>query len=172
MVVALIQSESGDVIVEPLGRQYDRSAFDCGNEALNSYLKRQASQDVKRRISRVFVARSPADCKRILGYYTLSSLSIELSSLPEKMAKKLPKYPLPAALIGRLGVDTSIKAQGYGGLLLADAIKRTLAVSVEIAIYAIVVDSVDEHAESFYQHFGFQRLEQHSPRLFLPLKAF
>jgi len=165
-------SPSAEVIIEPLSQDHDRAAFDCGNEALNGYLKRQASQHMKRRISRVFVARRPADSKRILGYYTLSSLSIELSSLPEQMAGKLPKHPLPAALIGRLAVATSSKSQGYGGLLLADAIKRTLAVSTEIAIYALVVDSIDEHAESFYRHFGFQQLEPHKPRLWLPLKAF
>ena len=160
-----------EVIVEALNRGHDRAAFDCGNVALNDYLKRQASQDVKRRISRVFVARTPDDSKRILGYYTLSSLSIDLTSLPQRMVEKLPKHPLPAALIGRLGVDQSMKSQGYGGLLLADAIKRTLAVSSEIAIYAMVVDSIDERAESFSRHYGFQHLEPRGRRLFLPLKS-
>lgn len=159
------------VIIEALDRNHDRATFDCGNEMLNNYLKRQASQDMKRRISRVFVARNTSDEKHILGFYTLSSLSIELSSLPEPIRNKLPKHPLPAALVGRLAVAAAVKSQGYGGLLLADAIKRTLAVSSEIAIYAIVVDSIDEQAASFYQHFGFQRLEQHNRRLFLPLKA-
>ena len=159
------------VIVEALNRSHDRATFDCGNEALNNYLKRQASQDVKRRISRVFIARTPDNSQRILGYYTLSSLSIDLSSLPQHRVKKLPKHPLPAALIGRLGVDESVRSLGYGGLLLANAIQRTLAVSSEIAIYAMVVDSIDEHAESFYLHYGFHHLEPRSRRLFLPLKS-
>ena len=159
------------VIVETLNNSHDRTTFDCGNEVLNNYLQRQASQDVKRRISRVFIARAADDNQRVLGFYTLSSLSIELSSLPQQLLRKLPKHPLPAALIGRLGVDQSMKSQGYGGLLLADAIKRTLAVSTEIAIYALVVDSIGDHAESFYRHYGFRPLEAGGQRQYLPLKA-
>jgi len=56
-------------------------------------------------------------------------------------------------------------------MLLADAIKRTLAVSDQIAIYAIVVDAINENAEGFYEQFGFTRLSDVSPRLFLPLKS-
>ncbi len=38
-------------------------------------------------------------------------------------------------------------------MLLADAIKRTLAVSDEIAIYAMVVDAIDTNAQRFYKQF-------------------
>jgi hypothetical protein len=55
--------------------------------------------------------------------------------------------------------------------LLADAIKRTLAVSDQIAIYAMVVDAIDDNAKGFYEQFGFIRLNDNSPRLFLPLKS-
>lgn len=60
---------------------------------------------------------------------------------------------------------------GIGKMLLADAIKRTLAVSDQIAIYAIVVDAIDENARGFYEQFSFTRLSDDIPRLFLPLKS-
>lgn len=165
-------SPTGRFIIEPLNRNHNRAAFNCGIEPLDRYLKRQANQDIRRRVSRVFVARGPQQLDKGLGYYTLSTLSIDLSVLPEKIVKKLPKHAVPAALIGRLAVDLSIRGQGVGGMLLANAIKRTLAVSDEIAIYTMVVDAINQEAELFYQHYGFAHLTGNSKRLFLPLKPF
>jgi predicted GNAT family N-acyltransferase len=122
-------------------------------------------------ISRVFVATRPDNPKVVIGYYTLSTLSIELNQLPEKLARKLPKHPVPAALIGRLAVSNAAQGQGVGQMLLADSIKRTLAVSDQIAIYAIVVDAINDNAKRFYVQFGFIPLSDDSPRLFLPLKS-
>ena len=157
--------------IEPLARDHDRAGFCCGVESLDRYLKHQAGQDVKRRISRVFVVRRSEEKTKVLGYYTLSTLSIDLSMLPESIAKTLPRHPIPAALIGRLAVDKTAKGQGVGKMLVANAIRRTLAVSNEIAIYAMVVDAINEQAASFYRQYGFTPLAERGSRLFLPLKA-
>ena len=160
-----------DLVIEPLNRTHDRMGFRCGVEALDRYPKNQANQDIKRRISGVFIAAEPDNPKVVIGYYTLSTLSIELGQLPETMARKLPKHPMPTALISRLAVSNAAWGRGVGKLLLADAIKRTLAVSDQIAIYAMVVDATDDNAKRFYEQFGFACLSDDSPRLFLPLKS-
>lgn len=160
-----------DLIIEPLGPEHDRSAFQCGADILNRYLQKQATQDIRRRISRVFITTTAKKPQIIIGYYTLSTLSIELSQLPEQLSRKLPKHALPAALIGRLAVDRSAQGHGVGKMLLADAVKRTLSVSDQIAIYAMVVDAIDEKAAAFYEKFGFARLGADLSRLFLPLKS-
>lgn len=160
-----------NLVITPLDPRHDRMGFQCGVEALNRYFKEQAKQEIKRRISRIFVATVTDNPKVVVGYYTLSILSIELIKLPEKLARKLPKHPVPAALIGRLAVSNVAQGQGVGKMLLADAIKRTLAVSDQIAIYAMVVDAINENAIGFCQQFGFTRLSDDSPRLFLPLKS-
>jgi hypothetical protein len=55
------------VTVEPLGRQHERTAFHCGSDALDRYLKQQARQDADKRVAAPFVAiRSPDT--RVLGY--------------------------------------------------------------------------------------------------------
>ena len=143
------------------------SVITAKNERINLRLK----QSAKRRISRVFVARPSRDIATVPGYYTLSTFSIDLSALPEKVAKKLPRHPVPAALIGRLAVDISMQGKGVGKMLLANAIKRTLTISDDIAIYAMVVDAIDEEAESFYKRYGFFHLAHRGSRLFLPLKS-
>jgi predicted GNAT family N-acyltransferase len=160
------------LMIEPLNRNHNRTSFNCGIASLDRYLKHQASQDVKRRISRVFIACAPRETTKVLGYYTLSALSIDLSALPERIANKLPRHPVPAALIGRLAVDGTAQGKGVGRTLLANAIRRATSVSSDIAIYAIVLDAIDEEAESFYKQYGFSRLAQGGSRLFLPLKAF
>lgn len=105
-----------------------------------------AGQDVRRCITRVFVATTPVDPRVIVGYYTLSTLSIELDQLPDRIARKLPRHPIPAALLGRLAVDQHARGHGVGKMLLANAIQRTLAISDQIAIYAMIVDAIDERA--------------------------
>ncbi len=41
--------ESETLVIEPLGRRHDRADFSCGLAALDRYLLRQASQDIRRR---------------------------------------------------------------------------------------------------------------------------
>lgn len=160
-----------NLIIEPLNTTHDRPSFYCGVEMLDHYLQRQARQDVQRHISRVFIAAEADHSKKVLGYYTLSSLSIELNQLPEEQSRKLPKHPIPAVLIGRLAVDQTAQGKGVGKMLLADAVKRVLVVSDEIAIYAIVVDAINRDAQKFYEGFGFTLLSNDSHRMFLAIKS-
>ena len=158
-------------IVEPLGSEHDRAAFSCGVEALDRYLKQQASQDARNRVAAPFVLRT-ADSLRIIGYYTLSAATIELKELPTEAARRLPRYPLlPAVLIGRLAVDREFVGHGWGKLLLVDALRRSLAQSRQIAAMAVVVDAKDDAARAFYERYGFQQLIEHQNRLFLPMKT-
>src|SRR5690242_7768743 len=92
---------------------HNRDSFDCEDEELNRYIRLYASQDVKRGLAKVFVLAAPAD-KIVKGYYSLSSASCEKEQLAEAEAKKLPAYPIPGVLLGRLAIDKSVKGQGYG----------------------------------------------------------
>lgn len=163
------------LIIEPLAKKHDKKQFSCGNSKLDQYLQRQANQDIKRKITRVFVATEaiqPANnaTNKIIGFYTLSALSIEAKHLPDKFARKLPKHPLTAVLIGRLAIDQKQQGSGIGRMLLIDAIKRTLQASETIAVFAIIVDAKDAYAKSFYEAFGFQSFNGEK-RLFLPLSG-
>lgn len=166
------QMTAPKLVIEQLNAGHDRRAFDCGIDSLNLYLERQAGQDIKRRIARVYIAVTEDQPKRIVGYYTLSTLAIELTQLPVELAQRLPKHPIPAALIGRLACATACQGQGIGKMLLMDAIKRTLSVSEQIGIYAMAVDALSPQAEAFYRQYGFQMLAQEQRRLFLPLQKF
>lgn len=155
--------------IEALSRAHDRTAFSCGQEALDRYLRQQARQDAERRVAAAFVLTEPP-AARVLGYYTLSAGVVELQELPAAMARKLPRYPqLPVTLLGRLAVDQAVKGRGVGQFLLVDAMRRSLAAAGEIAAMALLVEAKDEAAEAFYRHFGFVSLQQQPRRLFLPM---
>ncbi|MBI4560490.1 MAG: GNAT family N-acetyltransferase [Candidatus Rokubacteria bacterium] len=154
--------------VEPLGKQHDRSTFSCGTEALDRYLRQQARQDERKRVAAPFVL-CEGSSNEVLGYYTLSALSIEVGAWPLEVARKLPKYPLvPTTLLGRLAVDTRLRGKGAGEHLLMGALRRVLEASREVASVAVVVDAKDESAVAFYRHYGFVSFADEPRRLFLP----
>jgi predicted GNAT family N-acyltransferase len=95
-----------------------------------------------------------------------------VQTLPDKWRKKLPRYPVPVALLGRLAVTRRVRGQGLGSILLADACKRVAAASETLAVAAIVVDAKSPQAASFYQHFGFIELPGQPGRWMLPRSQF
>jgi GNAT superfamily N-acetyltransferase len=157
-----------DLAFEPLKKTHDRSSFSCGEAALDDWFRKRASQDNKRNVARVFVAVDRSCRDTVVGFYSLSAFTIALDSLPEDLANKLPRYAaLPAAIIGRLARSEAVRGRGVGELLVADAIKRILAADAKLAIFAIVVDAMNERAAEFYQSFGFVPLPDTPRRLFL-----
>lgn len=157
-------------VIEPLTRRHVRQEFFCGIGELDEYLKRQAGQDMRRNVARVFVAsldRSPV----IAGYYSLSAASIEFSNLPEDLKRKLPRYPIPAARIGRLAIDARHQGMGLGAYLLMDALNRVIAASDLVAMQAVIVDATGKKARSFYLHYGFQNFQDQPLKLFIPIKT-
>jgi ribosomal protein S18 acetylase RimI-like enzyme len=152
----------------PLDAALDRSAFNCGAEPLDRYVRKQVTQDARRRVAACFVALAAG--QRIAGYYTLASTSIRLADLPASTGKKLSRYPtVPAVRMGRLAVDQAFNRRGLGGALLADALTR--AVRSEITAFALVVDAKDEIAADFYRHHSFISMPDVALTLFLPLAS-
>ena len=158
-------------ITESLNSAHNKKKFCCGKLMLDSYLHRQASQDVKRKLSVCFVLLDKSD-SLIQGYYTLSNNSISLELVPDSFKKKLPKSyaSIPTTLLGRLAVDNNYQGQEIGKILLIDALKRCFLLSKSIGSFAVIVDPLDKEAESFYSKYGFIKLPD-SGKMFLPMKT-
>jgi ribosomal protein S18 acetylase RimI-like enzyme len=162
------ESQEPKFVIEPLGPEHDRAAFSCGSKELDSYLQKQAGQDLKKRAAVPFVITP--DHRTVAGFYTLSQYALDLGSVPEEVAKRLPRYPMVSAtLLGRLAVSNDFRDQGLGERLLMDALYRALASSQQIASAAVVVDAKDEQAITFYTKYGFIELPRVNRRLFLPM---
>ena len=160
-----------DLIISPLGKQHDRKPFDCGEPSLNQYLNRYVNQDIRRRVNRVFVASPPDSPRQVIGYYGLSAGSLDATSLPEAFRRRLPRYPVPVVLLGRLAVAKSDQGKGIGSILLADALQRIVQASQVMAVYAVVVDTLNDQAAEFYRQFGFISLPSQPLKLFLPMDS-
>jgi GNAT superfamily N-acetyltransferase len=157
-------------IISPLDSSFDKSHFDCDNPQLNDFLRKYASQNLKKGYSLTFVATEP-ESKVIVGYYSASASSIEFANLPDFLKKGLPKYPAPVMLIGQLAVDKTLQGKGLGNILLMHALSRAVRVSSEMAIFAIRVDAIDEKSKAFYLKYGFVPLLDISFSLLLPMKT-
>ena len=165
-------SDQSTWLIEPLGKHHDRAAFSGGKEPLDRYLKNQARQDARRRIAAPFILIDAPGSKTVMGYYTLSAFGVDLGDLPDKVTKKLPHYPVvPATLLGRLAVDQRYRGQGFGEVLLMDALYRSLDQSAKIAAAMVVVDAMDKDAWRFSRHFDFIAFPERRDRLFLPMKT-
>jgi predicted GNAT family N-acyltransferase len=156
--------------VIPLDGNHDRSAFACGQLSLDRFLKESARQNQDKDVSRTFVLLRDEEL-RVYGYYTLSAGEVDKDALPSKVGKKLPKYPVPVAVLGRLAVDESVQGQDHGRRLLTDALRRSLTASESVGLFAVIVDAIDDKAAAFYARFGFEPIPDLTSRLFLPLST-
>jgi GNAT superfamily N-acetyltransferase len=160
----------GEWQIERLGAAHERGDFCCGKSPLDGFLRSLVSQYEKRSLGRTYIAVLPPE-KRVYGYYTLASGSLPFSNLPIAVAKKLPKHPVPVALLGRLAVDQTVRGRGLGAELLMDALQRCLELSHKLGIFAVEVMAIDSEAKGFYLKFGFVPLQDNELHLFLPMKT-
>ncbi|MDQ5904697.1 MAG: hypothetical protein QG672_2291 [Pseudomonadota bacterium] len=150
--------------VSELDAHHDRAAFDCGDAALNDFLKKLARQQASRGLSRCYAATA-GDETRIRGYYALSAGSIEFRNWPAGLS--LPRYPIPVARVGRLAVDTRDQGQGVGAALLRHALQTSAVLAEKIGLHAVIVDAKHSQAATFYARYGFRPLQEGGLTMYL-----
>ena len=153
----------------PLGKQHDRSRFDCGEPALNHYLQRYARQNHESGGAKTFIASPPEDAARVLGYYTLCPGSLEYARTPKIVSRGLGRYEVPVYRLGRLAVDLEVQGRGLGGELLLSAGRRCLTVAEQVGGVALLIDAKSTRAASWYGSFGAVSLDDAPLSLVLPL---
>lgn len=153
-----------------LDKTHNRNAFECEEQQLTDYIKKQVSQDIKKRLAVCFVAIDSDN--NVIGYYTLSSESLGREQIPDKYLKKVPQnYNAPVILLGRLARNITAKGTGLGEHLLLDALFRAFTLSEEsIGAMAVIVDPMNQFAIKFYEKYGFEQLPD-SEKMFLPMST-
>lgn len=155
---------SGPVLLD---RSQDFLEFDCGKEALNTFLLRHALANQANGSARTFVG---LDGTRVIGYYSLAVGSILYDEAPERMAKGLAKHPIPILLMARFAVDKSYQGQGVGKGLYKDALRRCLSVAKEAGVRAFMTHAKDEDAKALYLRFGMIECPTNPLHLYLLMK--
>jgi GNAT superfamily N-acetyltransferase len=157
-------------VIELLSSRHDRSAFDCGEPALNEFLRRYANQNQARGISRTFVAVGEGQ-RKVVGFYSLAAGVVTFAELPEAARRRLPRYPVPVVHLGRLATCQSVQGQGLGEAILFDALTRSLRAADEVGVVAVDVWAKTDRARSFYRRYGFESLLDDEMHLYLPLET-
>lgn len=142
--------------VVTLDKQHDLKSFDCGNTALNTWLRTTARQHQKKSLSSTFVLVDDESPNAVIGFYTLAIRSMTaIENLPPSMTKKLP-LEIPGITLARLAVAEMARKQGYGSMLLIDGMIRAKHVASQIGGFALFVNAKDEKVAEFYVHHGFE----------------
>jgi len=158
------------VKIQLLEKNHNRNDFTCEEDSLTEYIRKQVSQDIRKRLAICFVAVD--NDQNVIGYYTLTSESLGRELIPDKYLKQVPKnYNAPVILLGRMARDIKTKGTGLGEYLLMDALFRSYKLSNKsIGAMAGVVDPINEKVVEFYKKYGFEQLPD-SEKMFLPMKV-
>lgn len=139
--------------IEKLRREHAVESFTCGQTELDRFLVRHALQAQQSNSSQTYLALNGSD---VVGFYTLVVGQVEHADAPPRVAKGMPRYPIPVLVLARLAVHTSMQGKGLGSGLLLDALSRTLQVADLAGVRALLVHAKDDRAADFYRHFGFE----------------
>ncbi|MBA4373474.1 MAG: GNAT family N-acetyltransferase [Thermodesulfovibrio sp.] len=157
--------------IVPLSREHDRAAFDCGVAELNAFLKATARQRGEKGLSRTFVLADGDEPAVILGFFTLTLCELTAEPLPPAYAAMYPGHNLPAVRLARLAVSIRHQGRGYGTLMVAEAVNRTILIADQAGSIGLFVDAKNNRVEYFYRRYGFVSLPGQYKTLFLPLKT-
>jgi GNAT superfamily N-acetyltransferase len=153
--------------IEKLQRTHEIETFDCGQPELNRFLIRHALQAQQANSSQTYVGLSG---KTVIGFYTIVAGEVRHADAPERVAKGMPRYPIPLLILARLAVHSKWQGRGIGAGLLLDALGRTLQAADIVGARALAVHAKDDSAASFYRHFGFMPSPTDKKHLFLLIK--
>lgn len=134
-----------------LSASLDVSQFECGEPALDTWLKRRALQNEESGASRTYVSCAGQE---IAGYYALATGAIAHAEAPGRIKRNMPD-PVPVIIIGRLAIASKFQGYGIGAALLRDAVLRTIQAADIAGIRAILVHAISERAKRFYEKHGF-----------------
>ena len=157
-------------IREQLDNSHDVSAFNSGQQVLDTWLKRHASATSDRDYGRTYVWHSGDG--RVVAFFTLSGYMINRDQLPENR-RRGEQREIPSILLGKLALDISLQKQGLGEELIADAVIEAEKASNHVAARYLLVDALDPTLVGLYEKFGFAQAVQmdgQAIRLFARLK--
>ena len=141
---------------EPLADHHVLESFDCGVASLNFWLLEHARQAAAGGSARTYVVVD-GEQDRVVGYHALAAAAISPADATARTRRGQPRYPIPAVLLARLAVDTSVQGRGIGAFLLRDAMVRALRASEQIGARILLVHALHDEARAFYERWGFER---------------
>lgn len=152
---------------QPLAAVHLLGSFECGEPALDEWLKRRALSKQLSGACRTFAVVD--DEQRVRGFYALAAGAVALQMATRSVRRNMPD-PVPVMVLGRLAVDRRSQGMHLGAALLQDAVHRAIAVSQNTGVRALLVHALHEQAKAFYEHYGLQESPTHPMTLMLRVR--
>jgi len=134
----------------------DREGFDCGQDALNAWFKRNAWRNQGAGVSRTYVLPN-VDTGAIAGYVSLAVGEVRREFLPKSRQRNMPD-PIPVFLLGQLAIDLRWQGRGLSDVLLSHAIVSTIHAAETVGGFALVTHPLNDGVRRFYENRGFTEL--------------
>lgn len=152
-------------------------SFDCGKDAINTYLRRYAAKNMALNLNRTFVLpytpEESSEKPHVAAYYTLAHQTLVREELPDP--SRLPRYPIPVILLAQLGIDQRFHRQGLGAKTLVHALRHAYQIASNpkgLPAMGVVLDVLDQDALAFYRSFDFLlSLTDNPMKLFVPIAS-
>lgn len=154
---------------EAIGKHHNRHAFDCGDAALNDFLRHHARQNHDKGGAKTFVAVERETGSTVLGFYSLSAAQVRYDLTLEILRRGLPRHDVPGFRLGRLAVAQAYQGHGLGCHLLLLAGRRCLRAAAEVGGVALIIDAKNQRVAEWYQEFGALAMLDDPLTLMLPL---
>ena len=163
------------VYLEPLSEEHDIEPFRSRAAYLDWYLSHRALIDQRSGASRTFVAVNDPKptkvmgAKRVEGFFTLEAGTMPTATiLLEDGSPRFTERQASVIYLACLARDIRRKGQGYGDILLIEALRRAYLASEHIGLVGVFLYTLDE-GESLYLRHGFLPFADDPKRLFLSL---
>ncbi len=155
---------------EPLGKYHRLDDFQCGEPALDEWLKRHARAAQASDSARAFVT-TLEDGETVVGYYALAAAQIAPEEATARALKGQPQTrPVPAILLARLAVDQKHQGAGLGRSLLQDVLLRCVEAAEAIGARVLLVHAKHDDAKAWYLQFDFEESPTDPLHLLMLLK--
>ena len=150
---------------------HDRSAFSCGIEPIDNWIKTSISEETKHDRVRLWCGTDPDGT--LFGAYALNPHSIALKEAGP-LARKKDRKPIPVLYLTCLAIDVRYQKMGLGEALMGHAIEKAVQLSEDIPISAIVLDVFKDanfdRRFAFYVRLGFSPFDPENPaRMYLSM---
>jgi len=139
-------------------------SFACGESVLDDWLKRRALANNVSGASRTFVVAD--DDYQVMGYDALAAGAVTHQESTRSIRQNMPD-PLPVMVLARLAVDVRAQGMKLGAALLRDAVERSVLISQNAGVRALLVHALHDQARQFYEYYGFKAAPSHPMTLML-----
>lgn len=153
--------------LEPLNISHRLEGFDSGVPAIDKWFQERAMQAGLSRSAMTFVLQRG---ERVIAFHSLTVGEVVNVEADARLKAGMGSYSIPVLILARMGVHKDFQGLGIGKALLRDAIERTLVISENAGVRALITHPVDTNARAFYLAFGFSENPFRPNELYLMLK--